>query len=164
MMGDAAWQTSGRRHHINVNVAVVVAAEGEQGAVWRKTRKRFLAARRAQTGGDAARFGRHPNVARVHERDLRGRDIGVTKHAGINAADGVGIGFGRQGRNGAGENGAHTNHEREKKILFHFVKGKYAGFGGRKGSKNLISFLACILFNLKLKLNTDENCDYARVP
>jgi len=65
-----------RRHHVDVLVAVVIAAERDQRAVRREARNDS-----SPFGVESARPGRRlsrdPHVARIYERDLRGRHGGL---------------------------------------------------------------------------------------
>ena len=70
MPGEAARHAAGGRHDIDVGIALVLAGEGDAGAVGREDGRGF----QARTGGEApggAAFPRHaPQVAGIDEHDV----------------------------------------------------------------------------------------------
>ena len=71
------------RHHVDVGVPVVVAAERDPTSVGGEAWEGLLALRRAQLLGCPARLRHDPDVARVDEGDVRGRDVRVAEHPGV---------------------------------------------------------------------------------
>jgi len=71
MIRDPFGQTATHGHGINVGIAIVISAEGDDRAVWRKARESFLAARRTEPLRGAPFLRRDPDVAGIDKRDLR---------------------------------------------------------------------------------------------
>src|SRR2546427_9072333 len=92
MVREALWQTAGGGHDVNIDVAIIIAAESDLRAVRRKARESFLPLRRAEPQGFAAALRRDPDVARIHKGDLSCGNIRVPKHPRIHPAGGEGLG------------------------------------------------------------------------
>src|ERR1051326_5217897 len=85
VMRDPPRQAAQGRNHVNVGIAVVIAAESDQRAVRRKPGEQLLPARRTQPRGDASGLGRDPDITGVNKCDLCRGNVGVTHHARIDA-------------------------------------------------------------------------------
>ncbi|MBP1621542.1 MAG: hypothetical protein H6Q02_2309 [Acidobacteria bacterium] len=83
VMGQPGRQTAGRRHDVEIGVAVVVPREREQSAVGGEARERLLACRCRQALRRAALLRHQPDVAGVDEGDLARRDVGVAQQPGV---------------------------------------------------------------------------------
>ncbi len=83
VVGHANRHAAADRKDEDVLVAVVVAAEPDQGPVGREPGKALLARRRAQPYGDPALLGDNPDVAAIDERDLGGGHIRLPEQPGI---------------------------------------------------------------------------------
>ena len=88
------------RNHVDVDVAVVVRAERDPGAVRREARELLLATWRTQAYCHAALLGHHPDVARIDKRDLRRRHVRLPEHARVDLRPGVGCGHAQKSGNG----------------------------------------------------------------
>jgi len=71
------------RDDVDVGVAVVVAAEGDQRAVGRELGEHLAALGRAEPPGRAPGLRHRPQIAGVDEDDLLGADVGKTQHARV---------------------------------------------------------------------------------
>ncbi len=71
--------SAGRRHHVHVDVAVVLRGERDPFSVRRKLRKNLIAWRRGQPPRCAARPRREPQIARVSEDDAILGDVGIAQ-------------------------------------------------------------------------------------
>ncbi len=85
---DALHLATGRRHDIDIDVAVVVGLEGDAVAVGREAGEPLLAGGRAQPRGYPAGLGNDPDIAGVHEGDMGVGDVGVTQHPRIDLGRG----------------------------------------------------------------------------
>src|SRR5690606_32632479 len=83
VVGDPARRAAGCRDHVDVDVAVVVAAERDFAAVRREAREGLLTCGRGQAVRHAALLRHDPDVAAVDESDVRGGNVGVAQQAGI---------------------------------------------------------------------------------
>ena len=71
------------RHHVDIGVPVVVAAERDPTSVGGEAWEGLLALRRAQLLGRPARLRDDPDVSRVDEGDVRGGYVRVAEHPGV---------------------------------------------------------------------------------
>src|SRR5262249_16448924 len=114
-VGEPMRQTAAGRNRVDILIAVVVSGEGERVSVRGKAREHFLSPRRAETGGGAAGFWNHPDVAGVDERNLPGRDRRVATHPRVDGTRDRGRIGGAQvdgaGENEGGSNGARRFHK-----------------------------------------------------
>ncbi len=90
MVGNAGQVAARGRHHVDVGVAVVVAAECDAAAVGREAGERLLPGRGAQSSGRSAALLDHPDVAGVDEGDVRVGDVRIAEHAGVDLRPGRG--------------------------------------------------------------------------
>lgn len=124
MISDPPGQSARHRHGINIRVAIIISAEGDDGAVRRKARKSFFAARRAEALRVAAFLGRDPDVTRIDEGNPGRGHVGITKHPRINsrARRCIGLGCGRRDKEICKQESAGQK-ERGNRFHFETVRG-----------------------------------------
>ncbi len=72
---------AGSRHHVDIEIAVVLRREGDPFAIGRKFWKELESRRGGDAPRDAARRRREPQIAAVAEDDLIPRDVGKAEQA-----------------------------------------------------------------------------------
>src|SRR3984893_4282286 len=76
------WLATIRGHHVNIQIAGVLTAEGDPFSVRREMRIRSLAFKAGTPPSHAARAWHHPNILRIGDRDLRRTDCWRTQQTG----------------------------------------------------------------------------------
>src|SRR5207244_3551103 len=108
------------RNDINIQIAIVIAAEGDLRTVRREAWKRFFAFGRTESKGFAAALGDDPDITGINKGDLISRDVRITEHASIDAAGGSGLGISGIGSKGRDRNAQESKRANERESGIHF--------------------------------------------